>query len=53
MVIDGSSGVAIGCKAGVCDGWRLRGQAAYDTALAKEARKEELAAIPRCSLLAA
>lgn len=37
---------------GLSDGWWLRGQAAYDTAVAKEALKEELAAIPRCSLLA-
>ena len=38
---------------GLSDGWWLRGQAAYDTAIAKEAVQEELAAIQRCSLLAA
>jgi addiction module HigA family antidote len=38
---------------GLSDGWWLRGQAAYDTALAKEALKAELANIQRCSLLAA
>ena len=38
---------------GLSDGWWLRGQAAYDTAIAKEALKKELAAIQRCSLLAA
>jgi len=31
----------------------LRGQAAYDTAIAKEALAGELASIQRCSLLAA
>lgn len=38
---------------GLSDGWWLRGQAAYDTAIAKEALRKELAAIPRCALLAA
>jgi addiction module HigA family antidote len=38
---------------GLSDGWWLRGQVAYDTAIAKEALKKELAAIQRCSLLAA
>ena len=38
---------------GMSDGWWLRGQAAYDTAIAKEALHKELATIQRCSLLAA
>jgi addiction module HigA family antidote len=38
---------------GLSDGWWLRGQVAYDTALARAAMGEELAKIPRCSLLAA
>ncbi|MEO3690550.1 HigA family addiction module antitoxin [Roseateles paludis] len=38
---------------GLSDGWWLRGQAAYDTAVARDALQEELARIPRCSLLAA
>ena len=38
---------------GLSDGWWLRGQAAYDTAIAKEALKSELSNIRRCSLLAA
>ena len=38
---------------GLSDGWWLRGQASYDTALARESMQEELALIPRCSLLAA
>jgi len=38
---------------GLSDGWWLRGQAAYDTAVAKEALHKELATIPRCSLLEA
>ena len=38
---------------GLSDGWWLRGQAAYDTAVAKEALKIELSTIQRCSLLAA
>jgi len=36
---------------GLSDGWWLRGQASYDTALARETMQEELARIPRCSLL--
>jgi len=36
---------------GLSDGWWLRGQASYDTALARESMQEELARIPRCSLL--
>jgi addiction module HigA family antidote len=38
---------------GLSDGWWLRGQAAYDTAIAKVGLQKELAAIKRCSLLAA
>lgn len=38
---------------GLSDGWWLRGQVAYDTAIAREELREELATIPRCSLLAA
>ena len=38
---------------GLSDGWWLRGQAAYDTAIAKAALQKELATIQRCSLLAA
>jgi len=38
---------------GLSDGWWLRGQVAYDTAIAREALRDELASIPRCSLLAA
>jgi len=38
---------------GLSDGWWLRGQASYDTAIAKEAMRDELARNPRCSLLAA
>ncbi len=38
---------------GLSDGWWLRGQASYDTAIAKEVMKKELARIPRCSLLVA
>ena len=38
---------------GMSDGWWLRGQAAYDTAIAKDALAEELSSIQRCSLLAA
>ena len=38
---------------GLSDGWWLRGQVAYDTAIAKEALQKELAGIQRCSLLAA
>jgi len=38
---------------GLGDGWWLSGQASYDTAIAKEAMREVLARIPRCSLLRA
>ncbi len=38
---------------GLSDGWWLRGQASYDTALAREAMHDELARITRCPLLAA
>ena len=38
---------------GLSDGWWLRGQVAYDTAISKESLHKELAAIQRCSLLAA
>ena len=38
---------------GLSDGWWLRGQAAYDTAIAREAMSVELSRIHRCSLLAA
>ena len=38
---------------GLSYAWWLRGQAAYDTAVAKEALLKELATIQRCSLLAA
>ena len=38
---------------GLSDGWWLRGQVAYDTAIAKKALQKELARIQRCSLLAA
>jgi antitoxin HigA-1 len=38
---------------GLSDGWWLRGQAAFDTAIAKEALHRELATIQRCALLAA
>jgi len=37
---------------GLSDGWWLRGQAAYDTAVAKESLADELAGIQRCPLLA-
>jgi addiction module HigA family antidote len=33
---------------GLSDGWWLRGQAAYDTVIAKEALAGELASIQRC-----
>lgn len=36
---------------GLSDGWWLRNQASYDTAVAKEAMGDVLARIPRCSLL--
>jgi antitoxin HigA-1 len=38
---------------GLSDGWWLRGQANYDTAIARETMGEALAKIPRCQLLAA
>ena len=38
---------------GISDGWWLPGQASYDTAQARELVQDELARIPRCSLLAA
>ena len=38
---------------GLSDGWWLRGQVAYDTAVARESLQEELASIQRCSLLPA
>lgn len=38
---------------GLSDGWWLRGQVAYDAAIAREALQKELAAIQRCPLLAA
>jgi addiction module HigA family antidote len=38
---------------GLSDGWWLRGQAAYDTIIAKEMLKKELNQIQRCALLAA
>ena len=36
---------------GLSDGWWLRGQVAYDSAIAKHAMHKELAAIQRCALL--
>ena len=38
---------------GLSDGWWLRGQVAYDTAIAKEGMREQLSRIQRCSLLVA
>ena len=38
---------------GLSDGWWLRGQAAYDTAIAREAMSVELSRIQRCVLLTA
>ena len=38
---------------GLSDGWWLRGQAAYDTAMAREAMGDTLARIQRCTLLGA
>jgi addiction module HigA family antidote len=38
---------------GLSDGWWLRGQVSYDTAIVKESMRGELARIQRCSLLAA
>jgi addiction module HigA family antidote len=37
---------------GLSDGWWLRGQANYDTAVAREAMGDTLARIERCALLA-
>lgn len=37
---------------GLSDGWWLRGQASYDTAIAREAMGEVLSRISRCHLLA-
>ena len=41
------------CYLGMSDGWWLRGQANYDTAIAREAMGEALSRITRCELLAA
>jgi antitoxin HigA-1 len=38
---------------GLSDGWWLRGQVAYDTAITKALMSQELAKISRCTLLAA
>ena len=38
---------------GLSDGWWLRGQANYDTAMAREVMGEELAKIIPCTLVAA
>jgi len=38
---------------GLSDGWWLRGQVSYDTAMAREAMAETLSRIPRCQLLVA
>ncbi len=38
---------------GLSDGWWLRGQASYDTAIARESMGAVLAKISRCELLAA
>jgi addiction module HigA family antidote len=38
---------------GLSDGWWLRGQAAYDTAIARDKMRLELSRIERCALLAA
>jgi addiction module HigA family antidote len=37
---------------GLSDGWWLRGQVRYDTAIARDAMAAELARISRCALLA-
>jgi len=37
---------------GLSDGWWLRGQVNYDTAMARDAMAAELARISRCALLA-
>ena len=36
---------------GMSDGWWLRGQAAYDTAVARESMGDTLARIQRCALM--
>ena len=36
---------------GLSDGWWLRGQASYDTAIAREAMRDTLASIERCALM--
>ena len=38
---------------GLSDGWWLRGQASYDTAIARESMGDVLSRISRCELLAA
>lgn len=38
---------------GLSDGWWLRGQVSYDTAMARETMRETLSRIERCTLLAA
>ena len=38
---------------GLSDGWWLRGQANYDTAMARDRLADVLSHIPRCQLLAA
>lgn len=38
---------------GLSDGWWLRGQANYDTAIARDSMGEALSRIPRCPLLVA
>lgn len=38
---------------GLGDGWWLRGQVSYDTAIARETMGDALSRIPRCALLAA
>ena len=38
---------------GLADGWWLRGQASYDTAIARESMGEALSRIQRCPLMAA
>ena len=38
---------------GLSDGWWLRGQAAYDTAVARAAMGDTLARIQRCALMGA
>ena len=39
-------------RLGLSDGWWLRAQANYDTAIARESMGEALARISRCALLA-